>query len=195
MREQAMTPHDANAFAALRSSAMARKTFGPRVVAALVPRFYKDLTALHVATGFAYSTVHDWSTGKADPRLEVVEQLAVKVGLDPMELLSGRVNSTQAKLEDHVDWAEALRRALERWANKIPSYAFRMAGQTAPARMPERLDEFFVFDLANFWFKHARDDELARAESAEVQREMDEEDAEIDAREAAKRASKPRTKK
>ena len=75
-------------------------TFGQRVVAALVPRYFKDLTALHVASGKAYSTVHDWASGKSNPRLEVVEQLAELVrrdhdpNIDALDILRGSAPSS-----------------------------------------------------------------------------------------------------
>jgi hypothetical protein len=98
----ATTPDDSNVFKGLRSTSMARtpgkkptgpKIYGPRVIAAVVPRFFEHLTALQNETTFAYSTVHDWSTGRADPTLERLDELAAflkskrGVDIDPLDLL------------------------------------------------------------------------------------------------------------
>lgn len=80
-------------FAALRSSPMAA-TYGQRLISAVVPRFWKDLTALQRASGRAYSTIHDWSSGKSNPRLEQLDELARLIErehgvvLDPLELVA-----------------------------------------------------------------------------------------------------------
>jgi hypothetical protein len=61
-------------------------------MAALVPKYFPTLTDLHIATRIAQSTLSDWKTGKADPRLEylekVVEVLSQRgIDLDPVDLL------------------------------------------------------------------------------------------------------------
>lgn len=54
----------------------AEPTFGQRLIAAVVPRFWKDLAALQHASGRSLTTINEWSTGKSNPRLEHVEDIA-----------------------------------------------------------------------------------------------------------------------
>ena len=62
-------------------------SLGARVLAALVPASYPDLNALHRASGIAYSTLHAWKKGTANPRWEQIERLAELVGRDPFDLV------------------------------------------------------------------------------------------------------------
>lgn len=62
-------------------------SLGARVLAALVPANYPDLNALHRASGIAYSTLHAWKKGTANPRWEQIERLAELVGRDPFDLV------------------------------------------------------------------------------------------------------------
>lgn len=73
--------------------------YGRQFLAALVPTYFETMTALHRQTGVAYSTIHDWSKGRADPRWEsialvvaVLEERGIVV--DPLELLAGRAGSS-----------------------------------------------------------------------------------------------------
>jgi hypothetical protein len=178
---------------------MARKLFGPRLVKALVPSRYKDLTALQVATGKAYSTINDWANGKADPRLDEVVKIAEKVGVDPIDLLRGNTRN-RSRVCDRLEWIEAVSEAQEHRPNKLPKYAYDFAGETSGRKLPEKLDWTFVFDLAKFWFDHVSEEELALAETASVQAEMDAEDAAIRAgvstakpeNDEAKKSKKPK---
>lgn len=91
----ATTGDSANEFEDLGSSSMARQ-FGKRMYEKLVPRFFPNASAFQRAMGFAYSTVHDWKTGNADPELATVVEVAEKVKtatgveIDPPELLTDR---------------------------------------------------------------------------------------------------------
>jgi hypothetical protein len=75
-----------------------RGKYGKQLVDALVPDVFPNLTRLQLATGFAYSTINDWANGKADPRLEIVEQivdlLAERgISADPLRLLAGHLGA------------------------------------------------------------------------------------------------------
>ena len=74
-------------FERLCSTAMDSTSLGARVLAALVPANYPDLNALHRASGIAYSTLHAWKKGTANPRWEQIERLAELVGRDPFDLV------------------------------------------------------------------------------------------------------------
>lgn len=81
-------------------------TYGQRLIAAVVPRFWKDLTAFQRASGRAYSTIHDWSSGKSNPRLEQLDEIVRLVEkehgvtLDPLELISAKAPSEHVVVPD-----------------------------------------------------------------------------------------------
>ena len=134
-------------------------TLGRRLIAAVVPRHFKDLNALHLATKIAYSTVHKWKTGESNPRWEQVETVAALVGINPFRLISAaEVPERRLRVGDHPQWSGAVVRAQQRFPNRVP----------------ERFDENFAFELAQFWFKHATDHDLKRADTAAAARELDE---------------------
>lgn len=193
----AFPPHDADLGSAICSMAMARKTYGPRVVAALVPRYFKDLTALHVGTGHAYSTVHDWSTGKADPRLDALEKI--------VEVLAAR--------GERVDLLDLLRSNDEtrvEYNERYPNRAAVLAllGREADERAVKRVASIELAaheDPSKLWWTQRLADEVARVkredehpeaiakEKAESARELDEAEAEAVRRKqrALERAKKP----
>jgi transcriptional regulator with XRE-family HTH domain len=60
----------------MASAGKPKRDIGPRVTAALIPRYFKDLTAIQNATGIAYSTINDWHNGKADPTPNSLQKIA-----------------------------------------------------------------------------------------------------------------------
>lgn len=151
---------------------MAQHSYGKRVIAAVMPRKWKTLTAIQMATGIAFSTIHDWSTGKSDPTLEKLDMVARASGIPIAELLA-LDGAKGARLRDREDWADALADARKRYAKtSLPDYAYEAAGETSGARAPERLDAAFVFDLAEFWRKHTTDEELIREETQAARGEL-----------------------
>ncbi len=147
------------------------KRFGPLVIKTIVPRFYKDLTAIQIATGFAYSTIHDWSTGIANPKLDQLEKIAELTKVSVVDLLRGTTTPTKGTLQEHPEWDATLAIARAKYGRRLPDYAFELAGETSAARAPEHLDAEFVADLAQFWQRHAPDDESA--ETIEANRLLD----------------------
>jgi transcriptional regulator with XRE-family HTH domain len=171
---------DSNGFARLRSSGMAKR-IGPRVISNLVPRRYPTLTALQIATGIAYSTLHAWKKGTADPDIPSLEDIADKLGIDVADLLRGDVSRPRGEIRNHPEWPGAVSEAKARRPGKVRDYAYAFAGETSLARWPEHITWDWVYDLADFWFRHTTDEELARAETEQARREMAEEDAAIEA--------------
>lgn len=182
----APTCNDARGFARLRSSGMAPKskkppaapaptgspTLGQRLIAALIPRHFKGLTALHLAAqGPAYSTLNNWKNGTAVPDWPSVEAMARLVGRDPLDLLALQRSDATA-LRHHPDYPAALTKALARFPNRLPRTAYEVAGDTSAAQWPEHVDEFFVFSLAQFWWTNASDLDVMKAEESEVRAEM-----------------------
>lgn len=149
-------------------------TLGRRLLAAVIPSRFKDLNALHLATGIAYSTVHKWKTGDANPRWEQVETVARLVGENPFRMLSpGDKASSRERVADHPEWEGAKAAALDRFPGRVPAPFYEIAGETSGASIPEHIDEHFAFELASFWFKHASDDEVSRADTAAAARELE----------------------
>ncbi len=159
------------------------KIWGPLVIAAVMPVPYKTLTAIEDATGFAFSTIHDWSKGNSNPKLDQLEVIARKTGIPVPDMLRGApVGVPRApRLREHPDWPKALAAAREQYGKRLPAYAFELAGDTS-GPLPERLDAALVCDAAEFWIRHAPDAEIARAETAAAADEMV-----SDAKERAKR--------
>jgi hypothetical protein len=154
------------------STSTASPTLGQRLIAALIPRHFKGLTALHLAAqGPAYSTLNNWRNGTAVPDWPSVEAMARLVGRDPLELLASPSGDVTA-LRHHPDFAGALARALSRFPNRLPRTAYEVAGDTSAAQWPEHVDELFVFNLAQFWWTNASDLEVMRAEESEARAEM-----------------------
>jgi hypothetical protein len=181
----AQTSNDHSRFARLRSSAMAKKattqaaaqptgdqTIGQRLIAALIPRYFKSLSALHLAAqGPAYSTLNNWKNGTSVPDWPSIEMMAKLVGRDPLELLkltSGEVTA----LKFHPGYLRALERARVRFPNRLPLAAYERAGETHAAQWPEEIDEVFLFDLAQFWWKNASDNDVMKIEEDDVRAEM-----------------------
>jgi transcriptional regulator with XRE-family HTH domain len=175
------TRDDANGFARLRSSVMAKR-IGPRVIGNLVPGRFSTLVALQLATGIAYSTLHAWKKGTADPDIPSLEDIATKLGIDVADLLRGDLTRPRGEIRNHPDWASAVFEARERRPGRLRDYAYEFAGETSPARWPERVTWDWAYDLADFWFRHTSDDELSRAETEAARREMADEDAAVEAK-------------
>lgn len=172
---------------------MARK-YGPRVIAALVPRWFRTQTELQNATGIAYSSINDWANGKADPRMEQLERVTAvvekvhHVKLDPVELMHGSQSVPRGHVDEHPDWPGAVEEAKRRRPGRFPDYAYSFSGKTSGAKMPEHLEWTNVIELTQFWWDTVSNEELMEAETEAVRREMEEEDAAI---EAELRAKKP----
>lgn len=190
MAELARTSNDARGFARLRSSAMAKNptqapagaspkvpTIGQRLIAALVPRHFKTLAALHLAAqGPAYSTLNNWENGTAIPDWPSIEAMARLVERDPLDLL-GQTTRDLTALRHHPDFVKAHDLARTRFPNRIPESAYLRAGETHAAQWPEHIDEVFLFNLAQFWWSNATDSEASKAEMDEVRGEMEAIDA------------------
>lgn len=125
-------------FERLCSTVMDTPSLGARVLAALVPASYPDLNALHRASGIAYSTLHAWKKGTANPRWEQIERLAELVGRDAFDLVGAGAAASAANLSTlrhHPDFAPAVERALRRFPAMPPS-AYELAGDMAAAWAP-----------------------------------------------------------
>jgi len=201
----AVSPQDAKGFKGLGSSPMAPRIYGPRVISAVVPRFFPTVHALQIATGMAYSTLNDWANGKADPRLEaldkVIDAILKKhnVRVDALELLRGGSlpSVPQGRLRDHPEWHDAVEEAKRKRPNRLTPAAYSVASDTSPARWPEHIDWTYAYEMADFWFRHSKDTELAEAETALARAEMAAEDAEVEAalrRKQAANEPKPKSK-
>lgn len=160
-------------FPLVEPGAMNSPSLAARLLQNLVPSRFKDLNAVHLRTGIAYSTVHSWSKDKAQPRWEQVERIAEVVGVDPFALLEDPATRGAVLLRHHPDWPAARANAEARFPGKLPPSAYELAGDTAARRWPEKLDEVGVFDLASFWYRNASDERLASAETAVARAEMD----------------------
>lgn len=167
---------DPRYIAGLHSAPMDTHTpsLGQRLIAAVVPSRFKDLNALHLASRIAYSTVHKWKTGEANPRWEQVCAIADLVHENPFRLVSGADASGRApRIADHPMWDRSVQRALERFPGRVPERFYAVAGGGSGAEVPEIIDEHFAFELAQFWWKYANNQELARADTAAAQHELD----------------------
>lgn len=150
---------------------MSTEKLGQRLIAAVIPAHFKDLTALHHATRIAYSTIHKWKSGASSPRWEQVETVAELVGRNPFQLLQRE--SSRHRAGDHPEWKAARTRAEERFRNRVPALFYDLAEETMGAALPEHIDDSFVFQLAQFWYQHASDDQLTRADTAAAERELE----------------------
>lgn len=152
-----------------------RDTLGKRLLAAVIPAHFKDLNAVHLASGIAYSTVHVWKSGKSNPRWEQVEAIAALIGANPFRLVAAAEVAARAqRVGDHPGWPAAVARAIERFRDRVPHVFYEIAAETQGARVPEEIDENFAYELAYFWWKHAQDSDLRRADTAAASRELDE---------------------
>lgn len=177
---------------------MDENSLATRVLRALIPAHFPDLNAMHRASGIAYSTLQAWRRqrdGEDDgnePRWDQVQKLAKLVGVQPFELVLGASTPSNAvTLRHHPDWQAAYEAARAR-PGRLPEAAFQLAGDTAAAQWPERIDRDTVLRLAEFWFHAATDRELVEAETATVRAEMRAED---DAGKVAPRAKTGAKKK
>lgn len=153
------------------------RKFGQLVVEAVVPRVWKDLQQMHYKTGIAYSTLHAWKSGTQEPKLAQLQEVAALAQTTVPDLLSGGATvAAKGRVRDHPEWSGAVAEAEKKRPGKLPPGAYQVASMTAPARWPEHIDWIFAFDLAEFWHRHAADEDLADAETAAAQREMDAED-------------------
>jgi len=184
---------------------MGVRIYGPRVIAAVVPRYFPTVHALQIATGMAYSTLNDWANGKADPRLEaldkVIDAIRTKHGaaVDALDLLRGDAGPMpKGRLRDHPEWSAAVEEAQRKRPNRLTPAAYTVGGDTSPARWPEHIDWTYAYELAEFWFRHSGDDALAEAETAAARAEMAAEDAEVESslrrKPPANEPKKPRSK-
>lgn len=150
-------------------------TLGQALLAAVIPSRFKDLNALHLASRIAYSTVHKWKTGEANPRWEQVCAIADLVHENPFRLVSGAdVGDRAPRISDHPLWGRAVERALDRFPGRVPERFYAIAGAGRAASMPEIVDENFAFELAQFWWKYANNHELSQADTAAAQGELEE---------------------
>lgn len=140
------------------------------------PARFETLHALHMRTGIAYSTIHQWSKDKSQPRWEQVQRIAEVLGVDPFALLDDPTARATTPLRQHPDWRSARARAESRFPGKLPASAYELAGDTAARTWPAHLDEVSVFDLASFWYRNASDERLSSAETAVVRAEMGRDD-------------------
>lgn len=180
MQSLAVPLHDSCGFARLRSSAMPRKTadapiappgLGRHLLDVVVPRYFKDLNALHVQTNIAYSTIHKWKTGETNPQWKQVEQVAKIAGREPLELLTRAIEGLTS-MRNHPDWNAAVEAAKVKYRNRLPDSAYELAASTHAAQWPEHLDAFDVYDLAEFWYRTGSDRALIDAERVTVLAEM-----------------------
>ncbi len=149
-----------------------KKTWGPLVVQALMPRFFPTLKAIQHATGFEYSTIHDWSKGNSNPKLDQLERIAKVTGIPVPEMLRGKsMAPSRMTLREHPDWLVALADAKEKYGKRLPAYAFELAGDTS-GPLPTHLDADIVFGAAEFWNRCAPDAEIARADTAAANAEL-----------------------
>lgn len=81
-------------FERLCSTAMDTASLGARVLAALVPASYPDLNALHRASGIAYSTLHAWKKGTANPRWEQIEPARNVLARSGLRKSTSRIRQT-----------------------------------------------------------------------------------------------------
>lgn len=158
-------------FAIVEPGAMA-PSLAARLLANCIPVRFKDLNALRMKTGIAYSTVHKWKKDEAQPRWEQVSRIAEVLDVDPFTLLDDPAARGTMLLRHHPDWSSARARAEARYPGKLPPSAYELAGDTAARTWPARLDEASVFDLASFWYRNASDDRLSGAETAAARAEM-----------------------
>lgn len=147
------------------------QTIGQRLIAALVPAHFPTLAALHHAIGGSYSTLSNWKNGSKSPDLASLEAVARLVGKEPLDLLYARSGDTTA-LRNHPRFAAALAAAKVRFRGRIPDGAYERAADTQAAQWPEQIDDVFVYDLAQFWWKNAPDSEVSMVEEAEMRAEM-----------------------
>jgi len=138
----------------------------------IAPARFETLQALHMRTGIAYSTIHQWSKDKSQPRWEQVQRIAEVLGVDPFALLDDPATRGTMPLRHHPDWSSARARAEARFPGKLPPSAYELAGDTAARTWPAHLDEVSVFDLASFWYRNASDERLSGAETAIARAEM-----------------------
>jgi transcriptional regulator with XRE-family HTH domain len=152
-------------------TAPTRRTYGQQIIDALVPRYFKDRQALSHATGISYQTLQSWKNGDSEPRTANLKPISEKLGFDVLSLLRNE-ESRVGLVEAHPDWPAALAAATMKYGKRLPTYAFELAGKTAGAKLPDRIDAEFVYDLAEFWWKHTTDDELSRAETDAARAEV-----------------------
>lgn len=164
----AFAPDDSEHGAGLGSLVMAKpakrardKVFGPRVVAALVPRHFKDLTAIQLATGIAYSTIHDWSTGTSDPRLEVIARIAALVQCDPSDLIRPVPAETTPSARPRAvaetpGFGDMVRAAMARdqaRGERIPEHVYREVGKMTSPALLARMDDVMLSELVRWWMR------------------------------------------
>jgi hypothetical protein len=144
----AFSPGYSRPFEPLRSPAMARKTYGPRVIAALIPRWFPTQTALQNATGIAYSSINDWANGKSDPRMDVLEKIADVIERDhgvrpdPVDWLrtqSGQQQAIRPTVGQLPGWTEA-EEAARKLRPRYEAWVWKAAREVSGFNCPPEAD-------------------------------------------------------
>jgi hypothetical protein len=134
--------------------------FGPALVSVVIPKYWKDLQAMHFETRIAYSTLHAWKSGSQEPRLEQVKRVAETlntrpgVHVGPLELLgalsSGPVH--RRALGSRPDWPAAEAKA-RKWFRHLTDGALAAARETVSSEEPDIVTPEFVRKLAEAWME------------------------------------------
>ncbi len=130
------------------SKAVPVTQYGPRVISAVVPRFWKDVQAVHLATRIGYGTLHAWKNGRQQPHLKWVCRIAELTGVDPLELLGADVHT----LGRDVSWTDALAKA--RSLTMMPDWVAVQVSRMPMWLAPGGLTGVLVASLADAVFRN-----------------------------------------
>jgi len=129
--------------------------------------------AAAVAIGISQSLVSGAQTEARGLGMMTIERLADYAGVSVDEVV-GRESAPRSargvvdrpeltRFRDLPGWREADIEARARYGDRVPAYAFHMAGEMTSPLPPEHVDAFVVRDYAETWLRNAP--ELLRIES------------------------------
>ena len=156
----------------------------------LMPRYDNNQSKLAPALGIEQSALSRFLSG-GGTSMETALVVAQLLGTSLDDLFGDPPDSNAARaairFRDLPGWAEAEREARARYAEKIPDWAFKRAGDLMGAGVPI-VDAATVARFAESWWLSSKEDDKAKAWGQEMDKEM----AAEDEAEALKEAQKKR---
>jgi len=117
------------------------------------------------ATGISQSLISGVTSGVRGMGMMMIERLADYAGVSVDEVLGrdvapgsarhARGRAEPMKFSELPGWREAEAEARTRYGDRVPAYAFRMAGEMTAPLAPEHVDVFTVRDFAEMWLRNA----------------------------------------
>lgn len=137
------------------------------------PEYGGVQTALAPKLKMSQAGLSSFLSGKTGAGSGLAQRVAVMAGVSLEYLLTGTQRGK--RFRDLPGWAEAEAEARKRY-RRIPDYAWRGAGGLISFDPPRNIDAAVVLGFAQAWEAAANEDDIERAEMADVEALAQEED-------------------